>query len=597
MTEPSLTADLHGFLRSVDDDERYEADIAGGGRRVRRQAVVLAGCTAVMAGDAIRLDFTAATYADDTLPERIGDHRPAVYAEAAPAALSLPVDWPGWRDLVVELATGEVALRLDLELWGARSRLITAIDLAARSVAKAVLPLGDLPLINGIEASWRPACLRLVPRWQGADAKVTVTRIALVGQVPPAPVLDRYGQRISMSWPGKVRTDADLVAAIEEEDGVLATLSPVPDRSRFGGCTTLPRTAATGFFRVEPDAGGRWWYRDPDGYAFWSFGPTGVRRRDNTPVVGREGFFAELPDRQALPEAWDADGAVRFHAANLLRKYGTWSAWADRVQTRLAAWGCNTIANWSDLDLLRPMRLPYVTDLSTRFSGDRHRLPEVTDPRWADRVRERFAAAAALAEDPWLIGWFVDNELPWGQLSDDAAGDYAERYFATVRTLLKEADPNHLYLGCRFVRHLPHPAVVAAAGRQVDVLSVNAYSLLPRREDLDRFHDLAPDRPIQIGEHQLALRDPRQPPPVWPAFTVEERRHWWVAYDRAAAALPWCIGSHWFQYVDQAGTGRASNGENMLIGLVDITDRPYAHMVAAAREIGSGIHAWHAAAR
>jgi len=48
---------------------------------------------------------------------------------------------------------------------------------------------------------------------------------------------------------------------------------------------------------------------------------------------------------------------------------------------------------------------------------------------------------------------------------------------------------------------------------------------------------------------------------------------------------PQIVGTHWFQYGDQAFTGRG-DGENYQIGFVDITDNPYPEIIEAARKIG-----------
>jgi hypothetical protein len=45
------------------------------------------------------------------------------------------------------------------------------------------------------------------------------------------------------------------------------------------------------------------------------------------------------------------------------------------------------------------------------------------------------------------------------------------------------------------------------------------------------------------------------------------------------------VGAHWFQYQDQATTGRG-DGENYQIGLVDVCDRPYPETIRACREVG-----------
>jgi hypothetical protein len=45
------------------------------------------------------------------------------------------------------------------------------------------------------------------------------------------------------------------------------------------------------------------------------------------------------------------------------------------------------------------------------------------------------------------------------------------------------------------------------------------------------------------------------------------------------------VGTHWFQYRDQATTGRG-DGENYQIGLVDICDTPYPETIDAVRQTG-----------
>jgi agarase len=56
--------------------------------------------------------------------------------------------------------------------------------------------------------------------------------------------------------------------------------------------------------------------------------------------------------------------------------------------------------------------------------------------------------------------------------------------------------------------------------------------------------------------------------------------------------MPYSLGSHWYQYSDQHITGRASNGENQIIGFVDITDQPYQRMIDAARYNFEHIYQW-----
>jgi hypothetical protein len=57
--------------------------------------------------------------------------------------------------------------------------------------------------------------------------------------------------------------------------------------------------------------------------------------------------------------------------------------------------------------------------------------------------------------------------------------------------------------------------------------------------------------------------------------------------------MPELVGTHYFQWADQPSTGRF-DGENYNIGLVDVTDRPYAPMVAAMKETHRRVQDVHA---
>ena len=56
---------------------------------------------------------------------------------------------------------------------------------------------------------------------------------------------------------------------------------------------------------------------------------------------------------------------------------------------------------------------------------------------------------------------------------------------------------------------------------------------------------------------------------------------------------PAIVGTHWFQYGDQATTGRG-DGENYQIGFLDVCDTPYEETIAASREVGSQLYALRA---
>jgi len=53
-------------------------------------------------------------------------------------------------------------------------------------------------------------------------------------------------------------------------------------------------------------------------------------------------------------------------------------------------------------------------------------------------------------------------------------------------------------------------------------------------------------------------------------------------YLEDAASKPWCVGVHWFTLYDESALGRF-DGENWNIGFLDVCNRPYEEIGAAAR--------------
>ncbi|MCU7251582.1 beta-galactosidase [Pseudomonas koreensis] len=111
--------------------------------------------------------------------------------------------------------------------------------------------------------------------------------------------------------------------------------------------------------------------------------------------------------------------------------------WASHTLDRLQAWGFNTVGNWSAPALGDAERVPYTLPLSivgdyTSISTGNDwwgGMPDPFDPRFA-MATERAVAIAARdhRDDPWLIGYFADNELAWAGPGDDPKSRYALAY-------------------------------------------------------------------------------------------------------------------------------------------------------------------------
>ncbi|MBD8881432.1 beta-agarase [Rhodanobacter sp. 7MK24] len=271
-------------------------------------------------------------------------------------------------------------------------------------------------------------------------------------------IVDRYGQYTRGDWPEKVADDATLRAAVVR----VPPVAPAGGEDRYGGSPGI-HLQATGWFHVQK-AKGRWWLVTPEGNGFFSLGVNTVRSDDvRTYVQGRESMFRDLPPDSGAWAAFYGTGDNRnaeqgagagrccnhgrwfdFYAANLYRVDGRdWlAAWRMRTLARLHAWGFNTIANWSDPELDAMHQLPYTRSMDIR--GDFGnvatgydwwgRMPDPFDPRFGQAADTAAARAAqGVRDDPWLLGYFADNELSW------AAPGPNGRWALAVGTLHGEA--------------------------------------------------------------------------------------------------------------------------------------------------------------
>jgi hypothetical protein len=156
---------------------------------------------------------------------------------------------------------------------------------------------------------------------------------------------------------------------------------------------------------------------------------------------------------------------------------------------------------------------------------------------------------------------------------------------------IRRHDPNHLILGLRFGGGaLPEPMLRAC--RVFDVYSLNVYATQLDAKRLDEIARVT-GRPIIVGEFHFGVPGRGLAPGLVQVRDLAERGVAYRYYVEQAAAHPALIGTSWFQWVDQPCTGRF-DGENYNIGLVDVTDRPYADLVEAMRTTHRRVQAVHA---
>jgi len=441
----------------------------------------------------------------------------------------------------------------------------------------------------------------------------------------PTPLVDEFGQWIPAEWPGKAKTADDLKTAWNKEENALQPGDF--NVSKYGGFLGT-KAKATGFFRVEK-IDGKWWFVDPEGHLFFSTGSCGISSGYSfSRVQGREYIFKVMPpaDELAIPGQPAGRGRnTSFYTWNLYRRFGSdwYQKWMDLTVRRMDSWGINTIGNWSDATLGGSHRKAYVATLrgwgiETGIMG----MPDVYAPDYKAKVDSAASQQCAQRKsDPYLLGYFLGNEMPWPGRESELAnlilsgketpmqaalkkylsgGDTPERrkafvyetfsrFLSIVNTAVKNHDPNHLNLGLRYGGTPPDDIIKAS--KDFDVFSLNIYGY-DTNAKLKRVYELT-GLPIIIGEFHFGTPGRGLAPGLAQTSNQEERGVAYRYYVENAAAHPALIGTHWFQWMDQPSTGR-NDGENYNIGFLDVTDRPYTELTDAAKETFSRLLDVHA---
>ncbi len=533
-------------------------------------------------------------------------------------------------------------------------------------------PQGLYPGTKGLDTKHVFTIKPFIASSDAPAAKFVISNIFAAGQyveptwlkMTPAeffPMLDAFGQFRHKDWPGKIKSVEDMHAARDAEAKALEADKGPAEWNQYGGWANGPQLKATGSFRTEK-VDGKWWLVDPEGRLFFSVGPCVVRPSGAvTPIVNRDGWFTDLPavdgpgkEFYGFKEVEGKRTADTFNhtAQNLQLKYGVnWKdAEADIVHKRLRTWGMNTIANWSDWRIMKMKRTPYTAvmfydapKLRAKHSG----FPDVFDAKFAPAVQagaKQFLAGTK--GDPFCIGYFVDNEMPWGGETtlaedalkqtpdraakkellktlkkkytdiaalntawgssyaswDDLAKPAADKFIAPdgARADLTEFTTRIAELYFRTVRdavkaidpdkmYLGCRSVGGARNiaeqmvKYCDVSSYNIYAHSVRGHRLPE----GLDGPTLIGEFHFCATDRGLfGTGLVSADSQADRARKYKDYVLSSLENPQIVGVHWFQYGDESVTGRPMDGENYQCGLVDVADNPYTETVEAARQVG-----------
>lgn len=403
----------------------------------------------------------------------------------------------------------------------------------------------------------------------------------------------------------------------------LAKFSAKPVATDKWGCRMDRAGAATGFFYTKK-IGDRWWAIDPEGRACF-----------------HQAVVAVAPGSSAR--------AVKARE----RMFGNKAAWMAKTHALLLENGFHGTGGWSDADQIRrsPLEaahpLAYTVSMNVMSSYGKVRGGLRTVPGHAgypndvifvfDPGFERFAdgyvkkSVAAYASDPALFGYFSDNEMPldrnnldrylelphddpgyraakeWmdkhqasqpsNELREQFLGYEVDRYASIVKAALHKYDPNHMYLGCRFVtRTQREPAAFAALGKYADAISVNYYGTwTPDLAQMKEWEQAA-GKPILITEFYVKGMDSGLPNTTgagWTVATQADRGAFYQNYVLALIESKVVVGWHWFKYQDNDPDDPNAELSNRDAnkGIVNIDYRPYAPLLERMRQLNLNSYA------
>lgn len=617
-------------------------------------------------------------------------------------------DWSGYSFLAVTLQNLSeepvpVAIRVDSIRAAGKGRQGTA-QLMPRETRRLILPFQPGERIIGMRGQppafdAEPGDQLLFPSAVDLDTAgitgfqvflpkprskqtLALQRVELIRQTRDTgrAFVDRFGQYNGADWPGKLQREDQFPERIAAEEKQRVDRPDISGRNEYGGWDEGPQLEASGHFRIQK-VKEKWWLVDPSGRLFWSSGVTGLNLNLWTVVADRDALFEWLPtsgDPLYRMRSGKHGELYDFYKANLYRKYGEGfeGRYFETALRRFKSWGINTIGNWSSPKAWAMKKVPYTIPVYVPglpgFVATTHKkaglekaksFPDPFDPSFEIKMNRAVERHASCKDDPWLLGVFIDNELPWclpygkypvrlssialtqgpelvmkrvlvdalqkkysaiaglnavwgttfkswaalrapAELSAEQqqAADpdlseldrlIARQYFQVCKRVLRTHLPDTLYLGCRF-SGMFNREVVAEAAQYCDVVSFNIYNDLPTARSVDELA-LEMDFPVVIGEfHFGALDRGMFDCGLGQAVDQKARAEKYRVYMSAAAQASWCVGAHWFQYVDQPLTGRP-DGENYNIGFVDATDDVYPELSDAARNLHKQLYSLRAA--
>lgn len=417
-------------------------------------------------------------------------------------------------------------------------------------------------------------------------------QVTHAAKVKPSNKWDAYLTRLVSSLPDYQSTN----------DGELST---------YGGIKAWKHDAK-GFFHARKNEN-RWWLIDPEGYPFLHVGVVAV----------------SPPDDRKKSETWGESTSelLQRHAFN-----GT-GAWSENDPIRRSKRPLVYTKIWNFMSSYGHKRGGmYQQSGHMGYPGD---CIFVFDPQFETFCDEYAKRLASSKDDPWLLGHFSDNELPFYHKSldnfmklpktdpgrkavdqwlterrkrhpDDKVlhdgkrqeflGFIAERYLKITTAAIRKYDPNHLCLGPRFdYQALQSKPLFEAAGRHLDVIAVNYYhQWSPNAEQVKNWEAWS-GKPFIVTEWYAKGMDSGLANTTGAGFVVKsqaDRGRFYQNFTLGLLESQVCVGWHWFKYRDNDPNAKGADPSNIDSnkGIVNLDLEPYVPLMQAMHELNRQVY-------
>ena len=346
---------------------------------------------------------------------------------------------------------------------------------------------------------------------------------------------------------------------------------------KFGGVIGNS-SKATGFFRVEK-INNRWWIIDPQGNRFINVAMNAVRT-------------GKSPNNQA---AFD-------------KRFGTIEKWIGDTKFLFDSLGVNVAGSWSDVKTITAYNktakkpLVYTTQLSLLANYRRHAIKEnperkkeaemsfVFDTAFKTYSAEELKKLDGCQNDPNLLGHFSDNEIPFTEnevahllevpanaesynflqrwfaekgydehnltkeQKKELIGLVTKKYFETVYTVVKNFDPNHLYIGSRLHSSAKNNEYIFKAAEPfIDIVSINYYGYWEPTDSQMKDWAAWSSKPYFITEFYTKAEESGMANTTGAGWLVRTFNERGIHYQNFCLKLlkdKNCVGWHWFKYQD-----------------------------------------------